>query len=174
MVWAMTDLAIGGGPRVYPQAVEQFVCDPMPIPLPSIWQRVCAVDFDHSHVAAAWGAVDRSTDTFYLYDEYLAPRAELAIAADEIRQRGYWIPVLFDWRARGRSEAEGYRLAERLVDLGLKLFEVEVDREAGVAALSDRLSSGRLRVFRALGGYLRAYHQYQRDEAGRFVENGDH
>jgi phage terminase large subunit-like protein len=172
MVWAMTDLAIGGGPRVYPQAVEQFVCEP--IPFPSIWQRVCAIDFDHSHVAAVWGAVDRPTDTIYLYDEYLAPRAELAIAADKIRKRGYWIPALFDWRARGRSEAEGFGLAERLVDLGVNLSEVEVDREAGVAALSDRLSSGRLRVFGTLDGYLKAYRQYQRDEAGRLVETGDH
>ena len=172
MVWAMTDLAIGGGPRVYPQAIEQFVCEE--ILFPGVWQRVAAIDLDHSQDAVVWGAVDRSTDAIYLYDEYLAPLADLAILADEIRRRGYWIPVLFDWRARGRSEAEGFRLAERLVDLGLKLFEVEVDREAGVAALSDRLSSGRLQVFRTMNGYLRAYRQYQRDEAGRLVETGDH
>ena len=70
--------------------------------------------------------------------------------------------------------SRGYRLAERLVDLGVNPSTVEVDREAGVAALSDRLSSGRLRVFGTLEGYLKAYRQYQRDEAGRLVETGDH
>jgi hypothetical protein len=58
LVWALTDLAIGGGPLVYTQAEEHFVCDPMRIP--SIWQRVYAIDFDNSYFAAVWGAHDRA------------------------------------------------------------------------------------------------------------------
>ena len=44
----------------------------------------------------------------------------------------------------------------------------------GIAALSDRLSSGCLRVFPTMNGYLRAHRQHQRDDIGRLVENGDH
>ena len=72
MVWAMTDLAIGGGPMVYSQPAEEFVCDP--IRLLSIWQRACSIDFDQTHFAVVWGAVTdrlgRSTSTMTAYRQY--------------------------------------------------------------------------------------------------------
>jgi hypothetical protein len=70
MVWAMTDLAIGGGPMVYAQTVEEVVCDP--ISIPSIWPQVCVLDIGRTHFGALWGAWHRTPDTVYLTGEYLA------------------------------------------------------------------------------------------------------
>jgi hypothetical protein len=172
LVWALTDLAIGGGPLVYAQAEEQFVCEPMRIP--SIWQRVYAIDFDHAWFAAVWGAHDRATGNIYLYDAYLAPRTDLAIHADEVRQRGRWIPGLFEPWARGRSEASGLRSIDRLVGVGLDLFDVTGDPEVGVAVVAEMLTSGRLRVFRTMDLWLTAYRQYQRTDDGDLVDRDDH
>jgi hypothetical protein len=172
LVWALTDLAIGGGPLVYAQAEEQFVCEPMRIP--AIWQRVYAIDFDNSYFAAVWGAHDRSTGNIYLYDAYLAPRTDLSIHADEVRQRGGWIPGLFEPWARGRSEAFGLRSIDRLVGVGLDLFDVTGDPEEGVAVVAEMLTSGRLRVFRTMDLWLTAYRQYQRTDDGDLVDRDDH
>jgi hypothetical protein len=137
-------------------------------------QRVYAIDFDHSHFAAVWGAHDRATGNIYLYDAYLAPRTDLAIHADEVRQRGRWIPGLFEPWARGRSEAFGLRSIDRLVGVGLDLFDVTGDPEEGVAVVAEMLTSGRLRVFRTMDLWLTAYRQYQRTDDGDLVDRDDH
>ncbi len=172
LVWGLTELAIGGGPMVYAQPVEDFVCDPFR--LPSSWPSVCVIDFDRSQFAAVWGVHHTSAGILYLYDQYLAPRTDLAVHAAAIRERGSWIPTLFCLAARGRSQAEGIRLAERLVDLGLDLMTVEADPEVGVSVVADYLTSQQLRVFTTMDQWLVAYRRYHRGDDGSLVAEGDH
>ena len=95
LVWA--DLAIGGGPLVYSQPVEQFLWDP--VQLSRMWPRVCALDFDQTYFGAAWMALNTATGGLFLYDAYLAGRTNQAVHAEEVRKRGRWIPALVELRA---------------------------------------------------------------------------
>jgi hypothetical protein len=158
---------------VYPTAVEAFVCDPVRIP--SIWQHVCAIAFDHTQFAAVWATVDRATETITLYDTYQAPIGDLAVHIDAIRRNGSWIPVLFDIRGNGRSQTEGRLIAERLITTHeLDLYAVPVEPEAGVTAVAEQLGSGQLRVFRTMADWLAAYRRYRRSEAGTLLDAGSH
>ena len=56
--------------------------------IPSIWNRVAAMEVNASTVAILWAAYDRAAETFYLYDAVVLPRTELAVHAEAIRKRG--------------------------------------------------------------------------------------
>ena len=168
MVWALTDLAIGGGPIAFSLPIEQFVCDP--IPIPSVWPQVCVVDFDLTRFAVVWGAWNRTTDTLYVTDSYLAPLSDLAIHAEAVRKRGSWIPILMDMEGHGRSHEAGWRIVQRLADLGLDVYTVPLDLEAGVAEVAARISVCQMKVFSTLDGWLGHYRQYRRNEKLDLVE----
>lgn len=172
MVWAMTELAIGGGPMAFPLPIEQFVCDL--IPIPSLWRQVCVIDIDHTHFAAVWGAWHRTTDTLYLTDTYLAPLSDLAVHAEAVRRRGSWIPILIDMEGHGRSHDAGWRLLQRLADLNLDVYPVPLDLEAGVAEITVRLSTSQMKVFSNLHGWLSQYRQFRRNDKLALVEQDNH
>ena len=172
MVWAMTDLAIGGGPMVYALPVEQFVCDP--IRIPSTWPQVCVLDIDRTHFASVWGAWHRTTDTLYLTNEYRAPLSHLAVHVAAVKERGSWIPAIVDIEDHGRTHDAGWRLVQRLADFGLDLLVVPLDPEAGIAEIATRLTTGQLKVFSDLPIWLSQYRQFRRDEKLELVERDAH
>jgi hypothetical protein len=59
-------------------------------------------------------------------------------------------------------------------DLGLQLRVANNVVEAGLLAVWQRLTTGRLKVFRTLQGWLGEYRLYRRDEKGRVVKERDH
>jgi len=63
-----------------------------------------------------------------------------------LRNRGAWIPVLFDAKARKRPKAEGLRINERLEELGVGFYTTHADIGSTVEETATRLSTGRLRV----------------------------
>jgi hypothetical protein len=130
----------------FPMPIEQFVCDP--IRIPSVWPQVCVLDINLTHFAAVWGAWQRTTDTLYLTDNYLAPLSELAVHAEAVRKRGFWIPILIDMEDHGRSHDAGWRLMQRLADLNLDVYTVPLDLEAGVADITVRPWSASTRLNR--------------------------
>jgi hypothetical protein len=144
-----------------------------PIDIPRHWPRVFALDVTHKQVAALWSAWDRGSDTVYLCSEYVVPRGDLAVHAAAIRDRGEWVPGVFNPRAHDRSEEAGERIMERLVAMKLDIFEASVDQEAAIEEVAIRLSSKRLRVFRTLPEWLREYRTYKRDAKGDVVEQND-
>jgi hypothetical protein len=110
----------------------------------------------------------------YLYSEHYRGEAEPAVHAEAIRARGKWIAGVIDPTARNRSQADGRRLIELYRGLGLTLSEADAAVEAGIYEVWQRLSSGRLKVFRSLGNWLAEYRLYRRDEKGRVVKERDH
>ena len=141
--------------------------------LPRHWPRVWALDIDRAKASALWLAVDRETDTFYIYSELVMPRHELALVASAIKKRVGWAPGLFDHVARKRSEQEGQRIVEALMDVNLDVFTVTADADAGAAEVAGRLATKRLKVFDTCTEWLAQYRAYRRNKDGDIVEESD-
>jgi hypothetical protein len=171
--------SLGSG-AIYPVEEEVFLCDPFAIP--PHWPRAYALDVGWNRTAALWGAIDRSeagpearsTATVYFYAEHYRGQAEPSIHASAIKARGDWIPGVIDPAARGRSQRDGVSLIENYRELGLRLWPAINDVEAGIQAVWERLSTGRIKVFRTLQNWRAEHRLYRRDEHGRIVKANDH
>lgn len=161
-----------GSGAIYPVPESEITCDPFEIP--SYWPRSYALDVGWNRTAALWQATNPDTKTVYLYDEYYKGQAEPSIHAAGIRARGEWIPGVVDPAARGRSQVDGTQLLQSYLDLGLRLFEADNAVEAGIYMVWERLSAGRIIVFRTLLNWLAEYRLYRRDEKGKIVKVNDH
>jgi hypothetical protein len=140
------------------------------------WPRCWALDVDRTKASVMWCAHDREADTLYLYRELVMPRHELALVADAIKSQNRAfgsMPGLFDHLARKRSQQEGQRIIDALLDLNLDIFTTQVDPDAGAAEVARRLSTKRLKVFDNCSQWLAQYRAYRRDKAGDIVEESD-
>lgn len=163
--------SLGAG-AIYPIELSEVLVDPFRIP--PYWPRVYALDVGWKRTAALWAAWDRSVDCLYLYTEHYRGQAEPSIHATAIRARGEWIPGVIDPAARGRSQKDGEQLLATYRNLGLRLQEANNAVEAGIYAVWERLSTGRLKVFKTLQNWQAEYRLYRRDENGKIVKDFDH
>lgn len=157
---------------VYPIPTEEFVIDP--IELPAWYSRVYALDVGWNRTAVVWGALDRETGIVYLYSEHYRGKAEPSIHVEAIKTRGPWIPGVIDPAARGRSQADGAQLLTTYRSLGLELTPAENAVEAGIMEVFQRLSVGKIKVFKTMQKWLAEYRFYRRDEDGKIVKAHDH
>lgn len=171
MVWGATELMISGGNEVFPNVDTALLVDPMAIP--SIWQRVAALWVTQDQVAAIWLARDRATETVYLYDELWIPRTSMAVAASAMRQRGVWIPWLFDMRAEKRTEQEGADIAYQITDLGVEMMHAPSDWAVGIEKIMQYINTGSIKVVRTLSKWREQYRTYRRGEDGKLIEGND-
>lgn len=164
--------SLGAG-AIYPVPESDILCDPFVIP---DWMpQVYALDVGWKRTAALWGAWDRDNDVVYLYGEHYRGQAEPSIHAEAIKARGKWIPGVIDPAARGRNQKDGTKLMVQYQELGLNLIAADNSVEAGITAVWQRLSTGRLKVFRTLQNWLKEYRFYQRDEKGQIKDGqADH
>jgi len=164
--------SLGAG-AVYPVPESEFVCDPFVIP---DWMpQVYALDVGWKRTAALWGAIDRDNDVVYLYGEHYRGQAEPAIHAQAIKARGVWIPGVIDPAARGRGQKDGEQLLQVYLEHGLNLVLANNALEAGIVQVWQRLSTGRLKVFRTLVNWIKEYRFYQRDDNGKIKDGqADH
>jgi hypothetical protein len=160
-----------GSGAIYPVPESEIVCKPFEIP--RYWPRCYALDIGWNRTAAAWGAWNLDEDKVFLYAEHYRAQAEPAIHAASIRARGAWIPGVIDPAARGRSQVDGTRLIEQYSELGLLLAPAENAVEAGLYAVWERLSDGRLFVFNSLQNWLSEFRIYRRDEKGKIVKQNE-
>ena len=161
-----------GSGAIYPVPESEIVCEPFDIPVH--WPRVYGLDVGWNRTAALWLAHDRDTQTVYAYAEHYRGQAEPSVHAAAIKARGDWIPGVIDPGARGRGQADGRQLISDYRELGLTLYEADNAVESGLYAVYERLSGGRLKVFKTLQNYLAEYRLYRRDEKGRIVKSNDH
>ncbi|WP_277810683.1 hypothetical protein [Chromohalobacter canadensis] len=163
--------SLGAG-AIFPVPEEDIVIDPFQ--LPEWWPRIYGLDVGWKKTAAIWGAWDRDTDTLYLNSEHYRGMAEPSVHAKSIRMRGEWIPGVIDTAAHGSSQADGKQLMTLYQDEGLHLNDANKAVEAGLLAMLDRLSTGRLKVFSTLQHWLAEYRLYRRNEKGHIVKENDH
>ena len=161
-----------GAGAVYQVPESEFVVTPFS--LPPDWPRCFALDVGWKRNAALWAAVDRNTETVYLYDEMYLAKTEASVVAAGIKKRGEWIFGVVDPASRGRSQHDGQSLMQIYTDLGLTLEPAKNDVQAGLTAVWELLSQGRLKVFRNLSNFLAEYRIYRRDEKGNIVKSNDH
>lgn len=161
-----------GSGAIYPVPESEITCDPFEIP--EHWPRCYALDVGWNRTAALWLAIDRDSQTVYAYSEHYRGQAEPSVHAESIRARGDWIPGVIDPAARGRSQKDGEQLMQQYQDLGLNLITANNAREAGIYAVWQRLSGGRLKVFKTCQHWLAEYRLYRRDEKGQIVKVNDH
>jgi hypothetical protein len=143
-------------------------------PIPDHWPRVYGMDVGWNRTAAVWLAHDRDTDTVYVFSEHYMGQAEPVIHAHSIKSRGDWIPGAVDPAARGRTQTDGTRLIEIYRDLGLQLMPAQNAVEAGIYNVWQRLSGGKLKVFKSCRNLLGEMRLYRRDDKGKVVKENDH
>jgi phage terminase large subunit-like protein len=142
--------------------------------IPAHWPRAYGLDVGWNRTAAVFGAWDRESDVVYLYGEHYRGQAEPSIHAEAIRARGEWIPGVVDPASRGRSQKDGQQLLQQYVDLGLDLDVAFNGVESGIHEVWQRLSTGRLKVFKSMGNWLSEFRLYRRNERGQIVKENDH
>lgn len=161
-----------GSGAIYPVPESEIVVTDFRIP--NHWPKGYGFDVGWNKTAAIFGALDRETDTLYLYSEYYKGQAEPVIHATGIKARGDWIPGRIDPAARGRGQRDGEQLYQDYMDLGMDLGLAVNAVESGLFKVWQRLSTGRLRVFKSLENWLGEFRIYRRDEKGHIVKANDH
>jgi hypothetical protein len=160
-----------GSGAIYPIDEESILVDPFP--LPPFWPKVYALDVGWNKTAALWCAWDREADVVYLYSEHYQGEEKPTVHASAIKARGSWIPGVIDPAARGRSQEDGRQLYQLYLNEGLDLSPALNAVESGIYEVWQRLSTGRLKVFRGLGNFLSEFRLYRRDEKGKIVKKLD-
>jgi phage terminase large subunit-like protein len=161
-----------GAGAIFPVPESDFVVDPFEIP--DHWPRAYGLDVGWNRTAGAFAAWDRDNDCVYLFSEHYRGQAEPSIHAESIKARGEWIPGVIDPAARGRNQKDGIKLMDDYVDLGLDLDTAFNGVESGLHEMWQRLSTGRLKVFKNMSNWLFEFRLYRRDEKGRVVKSNDH
>lgn len=161
-----------GSGAIYPISEREVVVDPFVIP--AYFRRVYGLDVGWRRTAVIWLAYDPGNDIAYAYAEHYRGEAEPTIHATAIKARGDWIPGVIDPAARGRLQDDGKRLYAMYQELGLNLSLAKNEVEAGLYAVWERLSTGRLKIFKTMQNTLYEYRGYHRDEKGKIVKEDDH
>lgn len=163
--------SLGAG-AIYPVPETDYLVDPFEIP--EHWPRVYALDVGWNRTAALWGAWDRDSDVVYLYSEHYVGQAEPVIHSQSIKARGKWVPGVIDPAARGRAQRDGHQLLQDYIDLGLDLEIAFNGVESGIYEVWQRLSSGRLKIFKSLRNTVGEMRLYRRNDKGKIVKENDH
>lgn len=145
-----------------------------PFPIPPHFFRSYALDVGWNRTAVLWMAEDRDTNTVYITDEYYRGQEQPSVHAAAIKERGKWIPGVIDPAAHGRAQKDGERLFDIYTELELDIEKSLNGREAGILAVWERLSQGRLKVFANCTNFFAEYRIYRRDERGQIVKKNDH
>lgn len=160
-----------GSGAIYPVPESEIVVEPFAIP--AHWKVCYGFDVGWNNTASVWLAHDVETDTVYVTHDYKKGQAEPAIHAAAIKAKGNY-PGVIDPASRGRSQKDGEQLINLYKEQGLNLFLADNTVEAGIFDVYERLTTGRLKVFKTCIDTLGEYRIYRRDEKGHIVKQNDH
>lgn len=162
-----------GSGAIYPESEENLLVDDFE--LPSFWPRAFGMDVGWNATAALWGAWDRESDTVYIYSEYKRGEEKPAVHAQAIKSRGDWIPGAIDPASRGRSQVDGKALLKAYrSDYSMNIKTADNAVEAGIHKVWERISTGRIKIFKSCRALLEEYRLYRRDDKGKVVKDNDH
>lgn len=162
---------VGSG-LIYPIDHNHLVVDDFKIP--DHWMRLYGMDVGYTATAAVWGAWDRDNDIIYIYSEHKQGESEPVVHAKAIKARGEWIKGAIDPASRGRSQIDGETLYAMYRKEGLKIFPANNSVESGIFTVWERMTTGRLKIFKSCTQILRELSIYYRDDKGKIVKKNDH
>ena len=162
--------SLGDG-KIYQVPEEDFRIAPFRIP--PHYKHAYGLDVGLRKTAAVFGALDEDSDILYLHSLHYASEQFPAIHAEAIKSRGAWLKGVIDPAAQGRNAVDGQRLIEVYEGLGLHLEPADNAVSAGIYAVTQRLVSGRLKVFETLTEWFAEYRLYRRKD-GKIVKDKDH
>ena len=156
--------------RIYPWDFKRISCDPFL--LPKSWPRIYGFDPSVNRTAALWAAHDEQTDTVYIYSEYFATHQIPRLHAQTIQTRGSWVPGMYDPSAE-QKQFDGRKIVKIYQGFGLILYIADNAVKAGLHAVTDRVTTGRLKVFSTLGRFQFEWNNYRRDKNGVIIKTHD-
>ncbi len=177
-----------GSGMVYLVSDDVIACEPVEIPL--WWPRIAALDFggfDHPF-AAAWLALDRDTDTVYLYKSY-KDMGSLSVHCDALKRQGCdWIPTAWPHDVGHADKRSGKPLATVMRDeYGLNMLPAVFSNppavgekegqggqgvEVGIFNITTAMETGRFKVFNTETEWFREKGLYHRKD-GKIVKRMD-
>lgn len=162
-----------GAGAIYPVPESDIVVPDFEIPAEYLYGY--SMDVGWNRTSAGVWRYNRDQDVLYRVGEHYRGEAEPSVHAAGINARLKWRqPGVIDPAARGRSQKDGQQLLQQYIDLGLDLETAVNAVEAGILKVWERLSTGRLKVFRSCQNWLFEFRLYRRDEKGRIVKENDH
>lgn len=177
-----------GSGMVYPVLDDLLGVDPFEIPI--WWPRIASIDFggfEHPF-GAAWLAIDRDTDTTYLYKTY-KNMGSLPIHCDALKRQGCdWIPTAWPHDVGVSDKRSGKPLSVVMrEEYGLNMLpnafsnppgpgqqegQGGIGVEAGLWNLLTAMETGRFKVFSNLTEWFREKGLYHRKD-GKIVKRMD-
>ncbi len=164
-----------GSGRIFPVAEEKIVIDPLPIP--SHWARIGALDFGWDHPQAgvdlAW---DKDSDIIYMCREYRESKTTPETASVTLRNWGASLPFAWPHDGYQHDKGSGNQLAALYEKAGLNMLGAHATHpeggngvEAGLMEMLDRMRTGRFKVFSTCVMWLEEYRLYHRKD-GKVVK----
>jgi phage terminase large subunit-like protein len=157
---------------IYPVDHDNITIDDFRMPVH--FKKLYGMDVGWKFTAGLWGAWDQDNDIIYIYSEYKMGEEKPVVHAKGIKLRGEWIHGEIDPAAHGRSQIDGEKLYDLYEDEGLLLYNANNAVEAGIFDIWERLTTGRLKIFKSCTGLLRELSLYHRDKKGKIVKKHDH
>lgn len=151
---------------IYKASEQSILVQPHEIP--KTWKRVYGMCVTWNEIAAVWLAHDPQTSNFEMTGEYWAVPTDPALHVKEIRERGAWIPGVISAMEDQRERRDGYLLAEKYVNLGLRLDATpEIHSATVIVDLNNALNQGKLKIFGNVSKFFDQYRMYRRDPKGK-------
>lgn len=179
----MKGLPLMGQGLVYEVDESMITCTPFE--LPDHWKRIAAVDIGIDHpTAVVWSAYDAATDTIYIYDCYRKDGGTPSVHATAINARGTWIPVVLPHDADNTERGSGRSVMSYYEEAGVNVlydtFHNPLDNqgkknnfvEPGIMEITQRMETGRLKVFSSCSDFFVEFRQYHRKD-GKIVKKDD-
>lgn len=167
-----------GSGLIFPVLEEEIICKPFAIP--AIWPQINGLDFGYDHPFAAVNlAWDRDADIVYVCKNYRSRQTTPVIHAAAIKPWGDWVPCSWPHDGFQHDKGSGDQLAAQYKAQGLNMLpenaqweEGGIGVEAGLAAMLDRMLTGRWKVFDSCTEWLEERRLYHRKD-GKIVKERD-
>lgn len=164
-----------GAGKIY--AIDEDIVSVQPFDIPHYWPRFFAIDFGYkAPTAVVWFAWDRENDILYIYREHYKAGLMPWEHAHFIKTPKPWIPGVADPAGEIGRQADGVKLLQEYSDLGLTLYKANNAINAGIIKTTERLQTGRLKVFNTCLNWFVEYRLYRWDKDGRkpHLKQADH